>query len=158
MFADWLAKHHRILHKVANSFAVGQDRDDLMQEMLVSLWRAIPSFRGEASASTFAYRVVHHCALTWIRGETRRLRKHSAAARDLLAANAEDASSDSRLELLYECIRELPAIDRSVITMALDGLSHAQIGDIIGSRENTISVRIHRIRKQLASAIQKKST
>ncbi|CAN5356562.1 N/A [soil metagenome] len=151
LFVEWISEHHRILHRVANSFASGAEREDLMQELLVSLWKAIPSFREESAASTFAYRVLHHSALTWNRGETRRKKRQSLAETHLVAALQEEPP-DERLELLYEYIRELPDIDRSVITMALDGLGHAQIGAIMGATQNSISVRIHRIRKQLAKA------
>lgn len=156
LFAEWLANHHGILHKVANSFAAGADRDDLMQEMLVGLWRAIPSFRQESAPSTFAYRVVHHCALTWVRGQRRRRHRDTEAELELVARHREPTAPDARLEMLFEHIRKLVPIDRSAITMALDGLTHAEIGEVLGCSENAVSVRIHRIRKRLASAMQKK--
>jgi len=127
-----------------------------MQEMLVCLWKALPAFRCESKESTFTYRVVNNCALTWVRGETRRRDRETKAAEEQSAQAKHAQHRDSQLELLYECIRELPAVDRSIITMSLDGLVHAEIGDIVGSTENAISVRIHRIRKQLAEAIERK--
>lgn len=155
-FTEWHAKHHLILHKVANTFASGADREDLVQEMLIGLWKALPTFRGDAKESTFTYRVVTNCALTWMRGQARRRKRESKAFQQNALAAEISGHGDERLELLYESIRLLPAIDRSIITMALDGLSHAEIGEVIGSRENTISVRIHRIRKQLIESIERK--
>lgn len=154
-FAEWVDQHHLILHKVANAFATPANRDDLMQEMLLSLWRALPTFRGDSKESTFTYRVVHNCALSWVRGEKRR-RMRETAAFDQTSTDRSSAGNP-RLEQLYECLRELPSRDRSIMTMSLDGLSHAEIGDVIGSKENSISVRIHRIRKQLATAMERKS-
>jgi RNA polymerase sigma factor (sigma-70 family) len=154
-FAEWVDQHHLILHKVANAFATHANRDDLMQEMLLSLWKALPSFRGDSKESTFTYRVVHNCALTWVRGEKRRRIREATALEETAIVRA--PAGNPRLEQLYECIRELPSGDRSIITMSLDGLTHAEIGDLIGSKENAVSVRIHRIRKQLAIAMERKS-
>lgn len=154
-FAEWLERHRLILLKVANAFATGADRDDLMQEMLLSLWKAMPSFRGDSKESTFTYRVVHNGALTWVRGEKRRRVREASAFDETSTERA--STGNPQLTLLYECLRELPSSDRSLMTMSLDGLSHAEIGDVIGSKENAISVRIHRIRKKLATAMERKS-
>ena len=59
--------HRAILHHVANGFAEGDDRNDLMQELLLAVWKAIPAFRDGAQPSTFVYRVSHNAALTWKR-------------------------------------------------------------------------------------------
>lgn len=67
-FDAWIAKHMAILHHVANGFATGEDRDDLLQEILFSLWRAVPAYKGNSKVSTFIYTVSHNTALTWHRG------------------------------------------------------------------------------------------
>jgi RNA polymerase sigma factor (sigma-70 family) len=41
------------------------DRDDLFQEIFLAVWRALPAFRGDASARTWLYRIAHNVALTW---------------------------------------------------------------------------------------------
>src|SRR4051812_17860927 len=69
LFESWLAQHAAILHHVANGFAEGADQQDLMQELLLSVWRAVPAFRGGAQPSTFVYRVAHNTALTWKRSQ-----------------------------------------------------------------------------------------
>ncbi|WP_193213644.1 sigma-70 family RNA polymerase sigma factor [Luteolibacter marinus] len=155
-FAGRLREHQAILHKVASSFAAPADRDDLIQLMMLGLWKAMPHFRGDAKSSTFIYRVVHNCALTWVRGERRRRFREAGTTTDQQQEPSATSPPDPRLEILYECIRELPPIDRSVITMSLDGLSHAEIGEVIGTTENAVAVRLHRVRKQLAETMKGK--
>ena len=129
-----------------------------MQEMLVCLWKALPAFRGDSKESTFTYRVVTNCALTWVRGEARRRERETKAVEEHKCQSRQlSPGTDGRIEKLYECIRELPEMDRAVITMSLDGFCHAEIGEAIGSKENAVSVRIHRIRKQLVEAMGRKS-
>jgi DNA-directed RNA polymerase specialized sigma24 family protein len=53
LFDRWLAEYAAVLHHVANGFAEGADRHDLMQELLLALWRAVPAYRGGAAAPTF---------------------------------------------------------------------------------------------------------
>lgn len=52
-FTDWTRGHSAILHHVFNGFAAGDDRNDLLQEVLLALWKSIPSFRGDAKPTTF---------------------------------------------------------------------------------------------------------
>ncbi|MEO0795619.1 MAG: RNA polymerase sigma factor [Verrucomicrobiota bacterium] len=153
IFNQWVEQHYPMLHKVALSFGQGADRDDLIQEMLINLWKSVPAYRGESAESTYIYRVVHWTALTWIRGEKRRTQRLEQAAKET-RLESRRPRVNNRLELLFESIQNLPAVDRSIITMALDGLTHADIGEVIGSTENAISVRIHRIRQQLNLEIQ----
>ena len=61
-FDAWLGEHAAILHHVVNGFAAGDDRHDLMQELLLALWHAIPAFRGGARVSTYIYKVAHNAA------------------------------------------------------------------------------------------------
>ena len=39
-------------------------REDLYQDVLIALWRALPRFRGESSLATFVFRVGHNRAMT----------------------------------------------------------------------------------------------
>jgi RNA polymerase sigma factor (sigma-70 family) len=107
--------HIAILYRVANAFAWGADRHDLMQELLLAVWKAAPDFRGEAKASTFLYRVSHNTAMTWQRTERnyrRRIDRFAEQGGLLRAPGPTDAERD-RLERVYAAIRALPPLDRS---------------------------------------------
>ena len=36
------------------------DRDDLLQDIAIALWQALPRFRGECSERTFLFRIAHN--------------------------------------------------------------------------------------------------
>src|ERR1044072_419094 len=101
IFDAWLREHAAILHHVANGFASGADRHDLMQELMLALWRAVPAFRAESRASTFIFRVTHNAALTWKRAE-KGYRRRVDALQDGAepAIDAYATEQTSRLELL----------------------------------------------------------
>lgn len=151
-FQHWMRDHAAILYRVSAAFAVGADRDDLMQELLVALWQAIPAFRGDAQPSTFIYRVSHNAALSWKRSERRRdARQDGPAALEGIAsaATADDADREL-LERVYARIRELPELDRSLILLSLDGLSYREMAEIHGLSESNVGVRLSRSKARLA--------
>ena len=157
LFAECIEQYGAMFRKVAYSFADSAEQEDLFQEILLSIWKALPGFRSTAKLSTFTYRVAYNCALTWGRSRRRyRDRQHVAMERWELEQH-ESAQRDPRLSLLFECLKTLPEIERSIMALSFDGLSHDEIGEIIGLRENTVSVRIHRIRQKLETKMQQRS-
>ena len=160
IFDTWLRDHAAILHHVANGFATGADRHDLMQELMLALWRAVPAFRAASRPSTFIFRVTHNAALTWKRAE-RGYRRRLDSFQELQPADIpEDADSPSTtdsLELLYGAIRRLEPLDRSLVLLQLDGVSYAQIAEIHGLSESNVGVRLNRLRQKLTAIIQEKT-
>jgi RNA polymerase sigma factor (sigma-70 family) len=155
-FDEWLRDHAAILHHVVNGFAEGDDRNDLMQELLLAVWKALPAFRSDSKPSTFLYRVAHNTALTWQR--TRR--NYRRKVEQFEAFPQEDAGSRAALaetELLdrvYVEIRRLPAVDRSLILMSLDGVAYREMAEIHGLTESNVGVRLNRAKQQLATALK----
>jgi RNA polymerase sigma-70 factor, ECF subfamily len=47
-------------------------------------------------------------------------------------------------------IRELPPLDRTVLMLHFDRLSHKEIGEVTGLSENNVGVRLHRIKRWIA--------
>lgn len=159
LFDDWLRQHAAVLHHVVNGFAAGADRHDLMQEILLALWRALPAYRGQSQASTFIYRVAHNTALTWrrsYRNYARRLdRLETIAADELAPADGEaDAREREALANIYEAIRRLPPLDRSLVLLHLDGLTYAEIAEIHGLTESNVGVRLLRLKQKLTTLLE----
>jgi RNA polymerase sigma-70 factor (ECF subfamily) len=157
-FDRWIREHIAILYRVVNGFAEGDDRNDLMQEVLLAVWKAIPSYRGQAKPTTYLYRVSHNAALTWTRAEKRH-RKDPAAelSVDGEARVWESEPEDERLALIYAAIRTLPAVDRSLILLSLDGLSYDEMASIEGISQSNVGVRLNRIKQRLMRTIEKEN-
>lgn len=149
--------HGAILHHVVNGYAEGDDRNDLMQELLLAVWKAIPAFRKGAQPSTFIYRVSHNAALTWKRTlRNYRNRLECFQAQPSTDVSADDAASrePALLERLYAEIRNLPPLDRSLVLLSLDRVSYADMAQIHGLSESNIGVRLNRAKQQLAKAMK----
>lgn len=153
LFQQAVTDHMGILLKTAHGFAQGAaDREDLVQEMLITVWQALPGFNGQCQLSTFLYRVAHNRALNWQRSRTRYHRKldHFAHHPHLTLDAAADQQA-SRLEWLYAVIRRLAPHDRTLLMLQLDGLPHREIAEVTGLTESNVGVRLHRIKHWLAS-------
>lgn len=151
LFATVYRDHAGLMVKTARAFTQSDaDRDDLFQEILLSVWQALPQFEGNAKVSTYVYRVAHSCALNWKRSRQRYQAKLDRFALETpdLAASPEQRE---RLAWLYARIRELPPVDRTLILLSLDKLPYAEIAEITGLSESNIGVRLHRIKHQLTA-------
>lgn len=152
LFERWTREYAAILHHVANGFADGDHRQDLMQELLLAVWKAVPAFRADSQPSTFLYRVSHNAALTWQRSQRTYQRKLAEAALTPPQPTARDDAA--LLEQIYAGIRQLPPLDRSLMLLSLDEVSYREMAAIHGLSESNVGARLHRARQKLIGALK----
>ena len=121
------------------------DREDLAQDIYLAIWRALPSFRGDASVRTWLYRIAHNVALTW----QARDRRRQACERPLDEETDAGTQMDLRRLALKQALAAMTPGDRTLTLLWLEGLSAAEIEDVTGVRAATVAVRLSRIRKRL---------
>lgn len=153
LFAQCVATHMGILLKTAHGFtADAAHRDDLVQEMLLSVWQALPWFEDQrCKLSTFLYRVANNRALNWHRSR-RRYRDKLLGFQNHPQLTLEQSETEShalRLEWLYQLVRQLPPLDRTLLMLHLDKLPHREIAEVTGLIETNVGVRLHRIKQRL---------
>ncbi len=158
-FVELLRVHQRIAQKVSSIYAVGiADRDDLFQEIVMQLWRAWPSFRGEASFATWAFRVALNTALFRKR---RAARGRAPLGQEMLGTVPAPSVQDplearEAAELLHECIRSLPEFDRAIVLMHLEARPHSEIAEFTGLTTGNVDVRLHRSKKTLRECLRRR--
>lgn len=151
-FRQWASEYAGIFRHVAAGFAAPADQEDLLQEILLAVWHALPSFRSEASPATFLYRVAQNTAMTWRRSvRYRHLDEELDEGRH--AAPPPDRKLE-KTEALYAGVRKLPEADRSLLLLYLDEISYREISEITGLSESNVGVRLTRIRHRLASVVK----
>lgn len=133
--------------------------EDLFQDIFLKIWKYLDSFKGEASISTWIYRIATNTALQY-RQKNSRQKKNKADYEAATSTNNErsrsvDIPMDQGLQMneLLRVIHSLKKVDRIVITLALEGFSYQEIGDITGLKVNHIGVKINRIKKQLKKSL-----
>ena len=151
-FSRLLTANHAPLTRLAASYTRNRsDRDDLVQEIAIALWRALPSFRGESSERTFLFRIAHNRCITHL------TKKRDTVSLDDAQIDPEDPHASSEAIVADEqerrrfvaAIRELPVIHREVLVLFLEGMDYAEIAGVVGISESNVGVRLNRARQKL---------
>ncbi|MBK9090850.1 MAG: sigma-70 family RNA polymerase sigma factor [Holophagales bacterium] len=152
-FLILLDEHKKILFKVASSYCrTTADRQDLVQEMVVQLWRSFDRYDERYRFSTWMYRIALNVAISFYRSETRRSRFTESAEDSILeiaAAAPESAASHDDLGLLQHLIEQLDELDRALVILYLDGNRYDTIAEILGISETNVGTKLSRIRQRL---------
>ena len=111
-------------------------------------WKALPSFRGDSSFSTWLYRVALNTALTWRRRSARR-QNHRAAmtAQAIGSPSVSSGSQRSEREILRHFLDSLNGPSRTILVLYMEGLTHEEIAGVTGLSQSAVGVRIHRMKK-----------
>lgn len=149
-FIDKMKEHKAIIVKVAGLYASSNsDKEDIEQEILMQLWKSYNSFSGNSKFSTWMYRVAINTAVTFFTKKQKNL--GLIEYKDYMPdfSGNEDIELGTDVKHLYEAIRKLDKLDRAIIILYLDEISHREIASIIGISEKTLNVRIFRIKGKL---------
>lgn len=156
-FLQFLDRYQALVGRIARSFAFSQaDRDDLVQEILISLWAAKDRIPANVKESTYVYRIALNRAISWKRKE-QTFREHSARYAENSDPESADADTADQLEVLYSAIRSLPSLERSLILMFLDKCPYAEMAEVMGMNETTVGKRLSRAKLSLVKLAQSQS-
>jgi RNA polymerase sigma-70 factor (ECF subfamily) len=136
-----------------------QDREDLYQEILFHVWRALPSLKQPDFASTWLYRIAMNTAISHVRKSTASKKARGGKASDRLEEVPDhrqqgEPSANSEVDALYGTIGRLDKVERAVITLFLEELTYEQIGEIMGLSASHVGVMLHRAKKKVAGWMQ----
>ncbi len=152
-FPALVEDHKKILYKVAYAYCrQAEDRRDLIQDMLIQLWRAFPQFDGRVKFSTWMYRIAMNVAISFYRGETRRIRDTlpiDEFGLDIAVADRVMEEAGDNMRVLHKLIAEMDELNRALIILFLDGFSHDEIADVVGITATNVATRINRIKTAL---------
>ena len=139
-----------IIIKICRAYTDSQeDFEDYYQEVCLQIWRTKDQFKGDAKWSTWIYRLSLNICLTMLKKKKRNKQQHTDTFEGLENAEDNRAFSDEDLNELYNAIKQLTAIDRAVILLYLEEKPYKEIGAIIGTSPNNITVRITLIKERL---------
>lgn len=154
-----LAANGPALLRLAASYTnTASDRDDLVQDIAIALWKALPKFRGDCSERTFLFRVAHNRAIDYLR--QRRASTTSldddTPVRDTRPNPEVGFAQEQQGERLRQAIHRLPLAYRQVITLMLEEMSYGEIAQVLGVTETNVGVRLNRARQLLRELLEKR--
>ena len=131
-------------------------QQELLQDVSLAIWQALPKFLGTGSLRGYVAKVAQNRCITHVGKAVRQPKK--AALDENMAASGEGLEDaihrkQQRMQLL-EAVRALPLPLRQVTTLALEGFSHREIGETLGISENNAMVRFSRAKVSLKKSLK----
>ena len=155
-FLALLGSHKKILYKVAYTYCkASEDRRDLMQDMVVQLWKSFGGYDGRVRFSTWMYKVAMNVAISFWRSEGRRIRDTLPLedfGLDIGAADQVFEEAGDNMRVLHHLVGELDEMSRALILLFLDGFSHEEIAATLGISATNVATRVGRLKLQLQRA------
>jgi len=152
IFTSLIDKNKGIIYKVTNSYCQNnQDRKDLIQEIILQLWRAFEKYDEKFKSSTWMYRISLNVAISFYRKDNRRKDVIPLVNNDILsiADEPELDEQDENIRLLYKFIGGLNKLNRAVMLLYLENENYQSIADTLGITETNVATKINRIKNRL---------
>jgi RNA polymerase sigma factor (sigma-70 family) len=157
-----LTEHGAAISRLAFGYeTVASVREELVQDIALAIWQALEHFRGECSERTFVYRIAHNRGLShvWKRRPPHQtldeIEESDQPIDPRPHPEEQVAQTDQRMRLM-SAIQSLPVTHRQMIVLMLEGLSHAQMAEVMGITENNVAVRLNRARNMLKHALEER--
>jgi RNA polymerase sigma-70 factor (ECF subfamily) len=163
-----IQRHNRRLFRVARAVLRDDaDAEDVVQETYVRAFTNLGSFRGEARLSTWLTRIALNEALGRARRRRPTVELSDAEMREgrvlmfpsaSTSANPENETARSQLRhVLEDAVDALPEAFRVVFVLRdIEGMDTEEAASQLQIRPETVKTRLHRARRMLRSAIEKR--
>jgi len=151
LFHDMIESHKGILYKVARTYCPDEDdRQDVLQEMMIQIWQSIHRYDPAYKPSTWLYRVCLNTAISHFRKRVRiQAGQQPLTPEAELVAENDSTEKDQRLALLDRFIAELNALDKALMLLYLEDRPQVEIGQILGITPTNVSTKVARIKERL---------
>ncbi|MDR1882436.1 MAG: sigma-70 family RNA polymerase sigma factor [Prevotella sp.] len=144
-FLEMIRRNEGIIYKVVSFYAdMEHPIGDLYQEVVLNLWKAFPSFRGDSKYSTWIYRIALNTCVSFYR----RSKKNTSCV-DISMDIPDVVDNNEEIQELYKLINRLGKIERALVLLYLDDRSYKEIAEITGLTVTNVATKISRIKDKL---------
>ena len=150
-FQQIIEQHKGILFKVASTYCPNdEDRQDLIQEIMIQIWQSIHKYNDEYKMSTWLYRISLNVAISFYRKRSVRTRNQAELTKHMDGIIADqDSEKELHLNLLEQFISQLKGLDKALIILYLEDKSHDEIAAIMGISLSNVGTKMGRIKDKL---------
>ena len=172
---EFLEAHAALVYNLALRLTGNRaDAEDLAQDALLKAVRALPGFRGESLASTWAYRITVNTWKNRVRAEKRRMFWRTVTLGLVTGENGEDEARDIKADdppldaelekaegaaSVQKALLTLDGDDRAIVILReLEEKSYEEIGSVLGLAQGTVKSRLFRARAKLKTLLKTAAT
>ncbi|HZQ50961.1 MAG TPA: sigma-70 family RNA polymerase sigma factor [Bryobacteraceae bacterium] len=158
LFDRILTVHGAALRRLAAAYTrTESDRDDLLQEIAIAIWKALPGFRGDCSERTFVFRIAQNRSIAFL--ARAHLRRRASAeqidVQDPSPSVETGMVQEQRAAGLKKAVQRLPLPYRQVVVLLLEGLDYSEIAEVLGISAANVGARLTRARQMLRAEMEK---
>jgi len=144
---------YRLCYRYVNNH---HDASDMAQEVFLKAYRAIGSFRGDSSFSTWLYRIAVNTCLNFRAARRPIAEELPDALPDRRASAAERLERDEQARRVREAVSSLPEKQRATVILKIyHDLTHEEVAAIVGASVGTVKANLFHalgnLRKRLAT-------
>lgn len=149
LFLTVIERHKGIIYKVANTYCKDiEGKKDLVQEIILQLWKSFDNYNAQYKHSTWNYRIALNVAISYYRKEKRREEISNPYSEGLFSLPdfQESQELEGQTLFLQQFIADLKELDKALMILYLEEKSHKEISEIIGITETNVATKIGRIK------------
>lgn len=157
LFLQLIEQNKGMLFKICRIYQDDpQDREDLLQEMTLQLWKVFDTYRGESKVTSWMYRVALNTAITFFKKQKRRPDSEQLPVNfDHADETASAAEKEEQLALFYKAVKQLDKVEKALIYLYMENQTYEEIARTLGISEVNARVRLNRIKNKLKEIIKK---
>ena len=166
VYRQLFRKYYANLLFYATRMVGEEDAEDVVQEVFISAYRFLSSFRNDSAFYTWLYRIAVNTAKNYLVSNGRRPPGMDVDIEDAEQYDSGDAlrdiasperllSSDQVRQTVTDALQSLPEDLRTVITLReIEGLSYDEIAEVLGCPVGTVRSRIFRAREVIDNRLK----
>ncbi|WP_374950195.1 RNA polymerase sigma factor [Mucilaginibacter sp.] len=151
-FLHLIQHNKKLIFKVCNTYCTDpEDRKDLVQEVIIQLWRSFPKYNEQYKLSTWMYRIALNTAISFYRSDNRRRSNTTTLSDSLIEIPNDDTSFElnEKISLLYQFIGRMNKLDKALMILYLDNNSYKDMAEVMGISETNVATKISRLKQHL---------
>jgi RNA polymerase sigma-70 factor, ECF subfamily len=159
--------YHPIIRRYLTRIVGQAEAEDLTQDELLKISKGLQQFRGDSSLNTWIYRIATNSAIDKLRSRAERhtqcsdlkmteedsdsITEQESCCVEVESPSVEEGAIRKEMsQCVLEYVDRLSESYRTVIILSeLEGLSNAEIADIIDVSLDSVKIRLHRARQKL---------
>jgi len=155
-FEQVLSDYHPAIARVVSSYEVIKSlQEELYQEISVAIWKSLSKFDNQSSLKTYILSIAHKRSISHVAKYAREPRKVDIENIEFSTESCPSVSvsNTQKQNKLILAIRQLPMLERQLVALSLEGVSYADIAEILGITTNLVGVKLLRAKAKLKTLI-----
>ena len=153
-FTDIVKKYQeRIYWLIRKLVTDHEDANDIVQNVFIKVWKALPEFRQDAQLYTWIYRIATNESLTFLKNKNKRFFVSLDDVQYKLAEklNQDPLFTGDKIQLkLQQAVMKLPPQQRTVFNLKyFEGKKYEEIAEIMGLSVGGLKANYHHAVKKI---------